>query len=101
MELSIPVWKCQDGRRIPVIEMTDDHIKNCIAMLRRNGRISRDDLGPFPNPPCMQGEYAQMCAEYEWGRACDDWTAAAVRVSAWFEIFEKELKRRGYQRKEE
>lgn len=29
------VWTTRDGRKIPVTEMTDEHLQNTIAMLKR------------------------------------------------------------------
>ncbi len=31
----IPVWQCKDGRLIPVNQMTDSHLANCIARIIR------------------------------------------------------------------
>lgn len=30
------IWETKDGRKIPVEEMTDSHIRNTIAMLKRH-----------------------------------------------------------------
>jgi len=34
------VWTTREGKRIPVAEMTTNHIENALAMLRRNGVVS-------------------------------------------------------------
>lgn len=35
------IWKCEDGRRIPVGELTEDHAKNILRMILRNRRRQR------------------------------------------------------------
>lgn len=37
-------WKCKDGRVLEVSEMGTDHLKNTIAMLRRNGVVTPDEF---------------------------------------------------------
>ena len=31
-----PYWKTKDGRRIPLEDLSDEHLKNCIGMLKQN-----------------------------------------------------------------
>lgn len=33
-----PVWQCKDGTLIPISEMAETHINNCIAMIKRSIR---------------------------------------------------------------
>ena len=37
-------WKCKDGRVLDISAMTTDHIKNCIAMMRRKGFVSVEEF---------------------------------------------------------
>jgi len=30
------IWKCADGRMIPISQMTDAHLRNAIAKVRRD-----------------------------------------------------------------
>ncbi len=34
-------WHCRDGRRLSVYQMTDSHICNCVAMIRRSRGLWR------------------------------------------------------------
>ena len=36
-------WKTRDGREIPIKEMGTDHLKNCVAMLRRKGFVTPEE----------------------------------------------------------
>lgn len=38
LEIKEPVWECKDGTLIPICEMTENHINNCIAMIKRSIR---------------------------------------------------------------
>jgi len=38
------VWTCRDGRMIPIRQMTDSHLHNCIRMILRNKRWRRNYL---------------------------------------------------------
>jgi hypothetical protein len=96
-QLKIPRWKCQDGRELSITEMTPEHIQNCIAMLRRQGYVTpKEWRDSFPPPPTgFNGEEAQAAADAGFDRAMDDW--ATAKVTGWIPVFERELKRRGYQ----
>jgi hypothetical protein len=36
------IWVCQDGRRLAVGEMTEEHAKNTLRMILRNRRRRRE-----------------------------------------------------------
>jgi hypothetical protein len=60
------VWITKDGRRIPVKEMSDEHIVNTIRMLRRKGGVTVDEfLGMCVAVASVNGEMAQYAAEGE------------------------------------
>ena len=42
--LSEGMWKCKDGRVIPIASMSDQHLDNAIKMLQRKGLIEIPDL---------------------------------------------------------
>jgi hypothetical protein len=33
----VKYWKTKEGKQMPIFEMTSQHIKNSLAMLKRNG----------------------------------------------------------------
>ena len=37
---NVRVWKQKNGRSIPIKNMSEDHIKNCIKLCERNGTTS-------------------------------------------------------------
>jgi hypothetical protein len=38
------IWVCRDGRRVPVRQMTDSHLHNCINKILRHGTWRRHFL---------------------------------------------------------
>lgn len=40
-----PIWECKDGTLIPISEMTENHINNCIAMIK--GLLEIMNLGEY------------------------------------------------------
>jgi hypothetical protein len=76
------VWKCRDGRRVPVREMETDHVGKALSMLRRKGFIDPSEFHYWPPP---SGEHARDAWE-EW--------VLSVRISRFVGIFESELERR-------
>ena len=81
-----PVWETKDGRRLRVADMTDDHIQNTIAMLRRKGWNSMGDLDSF----LMGGPHDSEMAEMYFFHELND-----VKVTGWLDVFDAELRRRG------
>lgn len=43
----MPTWKTLDGQTLEMEEMTTDHLKNCIKMLRDNGFVSWTEFEIF------------------------------------------------------
>ncbi len=61
-----PVWKTKDGRLIPITEMVDSHLKNAIAMLRRQGCCTLDEFEVlFSAPLSAMGDMASYAVEQE------------------------------------
>ncbi len=57
-------WTTKDGRKIDIKDMSDDHLKNSIAMLRRNGFVGADEYEvALGSAFSMGGEMAQYYAE--------------------------------------
>ena len=67
------VWKTKDGKEIPIKDMTDSHIVNCVRLLSR--AFNRYRLDMFDSPPSLNGEIAQECADREWLWAVTEMTA--------------------------
>jgi hypothetical protein len=59
-----PVWVTKDGRKIPVREMTNEHLTNAIRFLQR--AHARYVEFVMDNMPQLNGEMAQYYAEQEW-----------------------------------
>jgi hypothetical protein len=58
------VWRTRDGRRIPVADMTDDHLANVMQFLRRSHRRYVDTVTLYGIPDDV-GEYAAEAAASE------------------------------------
>lgn len=57
-------WTTKDGRKVAIKDMSDDHLKNAVAMLRRNGFVGADEYElAIGGAYSMQGEMAQYYAE--------------------------------------
>ena len=59
------MWKTREGKEIPVKDMATSHIKNSLAMLKRQGAISPETRAFYLTTSGPQGEMAQMCFEQE------------------------------------
>lgn len=64
------VWTTKDGRRIPLHEMTDDHVLNAMRFLARAHRRYVDSIVFFGIPEAI-GEMARVAAEQEVTDAMD------------------------------
>lgn len=56
-----PTWTTRDGRRLAIRSMEDRHLFNVKRFLEAQHRRVQ-----WIEPPCFQGEMAQMAAEVEW-----------------------------------
>lgn len=57
-------WTTKDGRKIDIKDMSDDHLRNAVAMLRRKGFVGADEYEIALGSACsMGGEMAQYYAE--------------------------------------
>lgn len=83
-----PEWKTQDGRLIPVCEMTTQHIKNSLNMLKLNGYIGLRTLNFYLYGPRPIGNGAQDAFDSEFNSICDS------PISTFIDTFEDELKKR-------
>jgi hypothetical protein len=84
-------WKTRNGRKILVHEMSDTHIANTIAMLRRHYKLIsiREDLD-FALLSSLQGEMAQYAVEGDLTSLADQ----AFTVAMWISVFTTEQRRR-------
>lgn len=57
-------WTTKDGRKIDIKDMSDDHLRNAVAMLRRKGFVGADEYEiALGSAFSMGGEMAQYYAE--------------------------------------
>lgn len=42
MKKEVPVWTTKEGQEIPIPDLTDSHLKNIVAMLRRNAASTKE-----------------------------------------------------------
>lgn len=57
-------WTTKDGRKINIKDMSDDHLRNAVAMLRRQGFVGADEYAlAIGSAFSMSGEMAQYYAE--------------------------------------
>lgn len=87
------LWKCKDGRVINVAGMSDEHVLNALAMLRRKGFVGIREKLDFPYPCGFNGEMARMAAEHEWFDFMSKPSSPAV------DWFDDEVARRGLKEK--
>ncbi len=55
-----PMWQDASGARYPIACMSDMHIANSIAFLRRRGWISVAEMGDMPTNPTEQIVWASL-----------------------------------------
>jgi hypothetical protein len=60
------IWTTQDGRKIPIKDMSTDHIEKCICMMKNNGYVSMGAFlfylfGPKPNGDAANLAFEQEC----------------------------------------
>jgi hypothetical protein len=61
------IWVTNDGKKIPISRMSDNHILNTEQFLKRKFRQLQDLA-----PPDFQGEMAQTIADDEWNTMQED-----------------------------
>lgn len=82
------IWKCRDGRQLPVKDMSTDHVQKTLAMLRRKGFLDPKEAAHcLTNPP--SGDHAYDVWEQE---------MMTLRVNRFVGIFEAELASRSAQK---
>jgi tRNA(Leu) C34 or U34 (ribose-2'-O)-methylase TrmL len=63
------VWTARDGTTYLISSMTTDHLLNTIRYLQRRHRNMVSEV--IDNPPCFQGEMAQLQADEQWSSLVD------------------------------
>ena len=81
-------WKQKDGIKIKIKDMSIFHLKNSIAMMKRNGYVSTDTLNFYLTCEGPNGDMAQMAFEQELDHIIDQ------PVSSTLSALERELKKR-------
>lgn len=61
-------WKTNDGREIEIKDMSTRHIKNCLAMLQRNGYVAESTIRFYLHCEPPMGEMAQYHFDQEFDR---------------------------------
>jgi len=88
-------WKTRDGTEIKIKGMSTSHIRNSIAMMKKNGFVSTDTLNFYLTVEGPNGDMAQMAFEQEqdmiFGAPCSSTMSA----------LERELKRREKENKKD
>lgn len=79
-------WKTRDGRVLPIREMDTDHLRNCVNMLRRNGRVTAGELAGMFAYASDAPDGAAMTVENE---IAGSWPSKKL------EAMEDEIARRG------
>lgn len=82
------IWTTAAGEEIPVADMGERHIRNALAMMRRNGYIGQEDLNYYLYSPGPNGEAAQMAFDAEFAVAMES------PANPWIDVLEAELQRR-------
>jgi len=62
------VWKTRDGRVIPVVDMTDDHLRNTLRMIQRAGYVHSKQFVSLLMYACSEftPDGAADAAKQEW-----------------------------------
>ena len=81
------MWKSRNGP-IAVEDMSDDHIKNALALLKHIGYVSPRTVSFYASTPGPRGEMAQCAFEAECDYVLD------APTTDWIDIFEDELAKR-------
>jgi len=81
-------WKMRDGTKIKIKDMSTSHIRNSIAMMKRNGWVSTDTLNFYMSCDGPQGDMAQLAFDQECDRIFE------APCSSTMTALERELKKR-------
>jgi len=59
-------WTTKEGKKIPISEMTNSHLQNCIKLLtRRMEEIQKANRSTWGFAACLQGEQAGYAMDAE------------------------------------
>lgn len=97
------IWTTKDGQRIPIREMTDRHITNCLRLLRKRlADIEKEEAGAIRCALSLSSPMGEHALDlYEAG--IDDMLENGYedprreRTEKYIAAFEKELKKRSGQ----
>jgi len=87
------VWLTNDGREIPVSEMSDRHLRHALRFIRRQYEKATGVFWDTDN----EDSIAAMAASDMQMRAIE----VEVEAEHWIRVFEAELRRRGARRRRE
>lgn len=83
-------WTTRDGRRIPLAEMTDTHLSNTLAMLRRK----QDNIEAETNAAAAYVGTSDSMAAYYAEHAMDEGFERSRECCMWIDLLEGEQNRR-------
>lgn len=80
-------WRCKDGRELELHEIETNHLKNIIAMVRRNGVVT-----PRTYVSCLMYACSEQTPQGAADAAEEEWR----RMKPWkgLELLEAELEKR-------
>jgi hypothetical protein len=87
--LEARIWVTKDGDEIPIKEMATGHVKNALAMLKRNGYIGPSTLEFYLTCSPPNGDMASYYFEQEMDEVFDR------PVNKYVDLLEEELAKRG------
>lgn len=83
------IWRTREGQPVHISAMSEGHLRNALAMLRRNGFIGPRTLSFYLRGPKPRGD---MAMEAYSGELLD---LAERPVNPYVDLLEDEMKRRG------
>jgi hypothetical protein len=92
MNTAIDTWTTKDKRKIPIVEMTDVHIRNTVLYLRRRKETLEAAVdSAYGTMGTLNGDMSTYYAEAE----CDREEGRLSTVVTWLQRMEAEAIRRG------
>ncbi len=88
-DCSVGIWRTRDGLPVHVSAMHEAHLRNALAMLRRNGFIGEKTLAAYFSGPLPRGEMAKDAYDRGFEEVVES------KFNPYVDLLEAEMKRRG------